>query len=134
MDVMDARRRLLMIGGLSSLVGIKQVEVVVSTSGTTLTIPVPEKPWGFLLACDNDGVAGRNTTTRASAIWSNYNGGNYVGGRYAITRGNGSPDHYAFPTGSPVYDDQAKTLTLNTTSGYFTSGDKYYLWYFTIPF
>jgi hypothetical protein len=79
-------------------------------------------------------VSGRLTTTRASAIWTNYNGGNYTGAKYAVTKSNGAPDYYSFSSVNLVYDDQAKTLTMNATSGYFTSGDKYYLWYFTIPF
>ena len=118
------------------MVGIKQAIVTMGESTNSITFPVESKPWGILVArSTDDSIYGLVVVTRVSAIWTEYSGGSYVGGRYTITRSNGVFDHYAILATGFAYDDTNKTFTITVASGInFVEGETYYLWYFTIPF
>ena len=119
------------MGMAEKYVGIRQAEAV--GDGTkVISFPVVGKPYGFLVSCDNDDID--SSVKRASGLWTEYNGGQYVGGRYTISTSSGY-DHYNLANAYINYDDEQKTLTLNTTAATpFKNGVTYYLWYFTIPF
>ena len=135
MDVMELRRRIITQMTGISFVGIKQSSVTMSERSNSITFPVIDKPWGFLIARSSDGPRRTNVATRVSGIWTEYNGGGYVGGRHTMTRANGSFDHYAIAASAIVYDDAGKTFTVTiSSSGAFDDGETYYLWYFTVPF
>lgn len=112
---------------------IRQSIVTIDNNTTTITFPVISKPWGFLISCNNDDNTTKIGVKRISGMWSEYGSGGYIGGRFAVTRGN-TYDHYNLPNTSIVYDDNAKTFSITVNSGSFYSGETYYLWYFTIPF
>lgn len=134
MDVMELRRGLMMGMAGNTLVGIKQSISVPTENSNTITFPVESKPWGLLVACRTDEPLSSGTkVVRVSAIWSDYGGGAYVGGRFAVRR-MANPDHYALNSPAFVYDDNSKTFSITVTAGEFSASETYYLWYFTIPF
>lgn len=133
MDVMTRRRQLMGMAG-NTLVGIKQSIAVPTENSATITFPVESKPWGLLVACRTDEpLASGTKVVRVSAIWSDYGGGTYTGGRYAVRR-LANPDHYGLNNSAFVYDDNSKTFSITVTTGAFSASETYYFWYFTIPF
>ena len=114
------------------MVGIKQIKLQPS-DGYEMVIPVPERPYGFLIASDNDSQGG-STVIRVSGIWTTYGGGTYAGGRYVILLNNGNQDHWAFTAGNLYYDETNREFHVKVSNGYFRSDRNYYMWYFTMPF
>ena len=129
---MEVRRRLLLQMGANSMVGIKQIKLQPS-DGYEMIIPVPERPYGFLIAADNETQNG-STVIRVSGIWTTYNGGIYAGGRWVSVLNNGSQDHWALSASNLYYDETNHELHVKVNSGYFRSDRNYYMWYFTMPF
>ena len=112
---------------------IRHSIITMTESSTTITFPVLSKPWGFLISCDNDDAYNGSQTKRVSGMWSEYNGGVYIGLRYAVVR-NANYDHYALANDNVQYDDINKTFSITVVGHPFTANTTYYLWYYTLPF
>lgn len=113
------------------MVGIKQIKLQPS-DGYEMVIPVSEKPYGFLIAADNE-VQNGGTVIRVSGLWTTYNGGVYAGGRYVTALANGTQDHWALNAANLYYDETNREFHVKVTNGYFRSDRNYYMWYFTMP-
>lgn len=113
------------------MVGIKQIKLQPS-NGFKMVIPVPERPYGFLIAADNE-LQNGNTVIRVSGIWTTYNGGVYAGGRWVSVLQNGDQDHWALNASNLYYDETNRELHIKVNAGYFRTDRNYYMWYFTMP-
>ena len=119
--------------GASSMVGIKQI--VLTPSGTNImVISIPERPYGFLIATDDDSVADTIYVIRMSGSWTTYNGGVYAGGGFVAKLANGNQDHWQLNNDRMWYDETSHEFHIVLNVGNFRTDRHYYMWYYTMPF
>ena len=134
MDLMELRRGLLEQMAGSSF-KCRQTSFVYDSSTQIISFSVKDKPYGILIGCEEtEYVSGIvNNLINFSCIWSDYSGGDYVGGRVGAIKSGGA-DHWAISSSNIVYDATAKTITITLSPVGAVPNRTYYVWYYTNPF
>ena len=107
----------------------------VASSSETISFNVISRPLGLLVACQSKEAYAETpwTILTVSAIYSDYQGGAYFGGRFnAIRYADNLQDNWQITNTGFAYDDNTKTFTITKSSSYygrFASDREYYMWY-----
>lgn len=127
--------------GISNVVSTTEVyqSIIVptpTTSGTnsqTITFQVIGKPDAFMICAlkmDQSQVASGYGCTSAVGFWTEYQGGQYAGGRAGGLNASGTEDHWQVQPGNITYNEDNNTFTFFTNSAVrFINGWTYSLYY-----